>query len=494
MPALADPVCGSKVDPRTDEEERQVVNLMVQGCSSWAGKSLLSTALARIFSRRGLRVAPFKALNMSNNARVVEGGEIATAQYLQALAAGAQPDVRMNPVLVKPEGDTRSQVVVLGKVDPMLSRTAWRGRTNSLWPRIEEAFRSLESESDLLILEGAGSPAEFNLWDADVANMKMAELARAVVLLVADIDRGGAFAHLYGTWSLLPERQQSLIRGFVLNKFRGDPALLDPAPSQLERMTGVPVIGLIPYLHHGLPDEDGAAPVATAPRAEAETIAVIRYPTASNLDEFKLVEGIVQLRWAWEPSDLEDADLVVLPGSKHVASDLAWLRERGFAGAIEQRVRRGGRVLGICGGLQMLGQRIDDAAGVDGSANGLELLPLSTRFDAKKITRRGEARFASLPVPWSALSGLSFSGYEIRHGTSRPNGLVAEAIDGALGFVSGSVLAVYLHGMFESPTLLRAMFGVDRVATLHETFDQLADVVEAGVDMAALDRALGIGG
>jgi adenosylcobyric acid synthase len=396
----------------------------------------------------------------------------------------------MNPVLVKPEGDSRSQVVVLGKVDPLLSRTAWRGRTNSLWPRIEEAFRSLESEFDLLIVEGAGSPAEFNLWDADVANMRVAELAGAVVLLVADINRGGAFAHLYGTWSLLPGRQRSLIRSFVLNKFRGDPALLDPAPAELERMTGVPVIGLIPYLRHGLPDEDGAAPVATAARTDTETIAVIRYPTASNLDEFKPLEVIAQLRWAWEPSDLEDADLVVLPGSKHVASDLAWLRERGFAGAIEQRIGRGGRVLGICGGLQMLGQGIEDAAGVDGSATGLELLPLSTRFDAEKITRRAEARFASLPDPWSALSGLSFSGYEIRHGTSRPTGVVAEAIDGALGFVSGSVLAVYVHGMFESPTLLRAMFGVDRAATLYETFDQLADAIEAGLDMAALERAL----
>src|SRR5439155_8773244 len=304
-----------------------MATLMVQGCSSWAGKSLLSTALARSFARRGVRVAPFKAMNMANNARVVTGGEIATAQYLQALAAGVVPDVRMSPVLVKPEGDMRSQVVVMGKVDRELSRTPWRGRAASLWPTIESAFRSLESEFELVIAEGAGSPAEFNLWDVDVANMRVAELARAVVLLVADIDRGGAFAHLYGTWSLLPEQQRSLIRGFVLNKFRGDPRLLDPAPAELEQMTGVPVIGLIPCLHHALPDEDGAAPIATAPPEGSSTVAVIRYPTASNLDEFKPLEAAVRLRWAWDPSDLQGAGLVVLPGSKHVASDLAWLRK-----------------------------------------------------------------------------------------------------------------------------------------------------------------------
>src|SRR5919197_6679021 len=226
-----------------------VTALMVQGCSSWAGKSLVATGLARSFVRRRVRVAPFKAINMANNARVVQGGEMATAQYLQALAARIEPDVRMNPVLVKPEGDTRSQVVVLGKVDRDLSRRAWRGRAFRLWPRIESAFRSLDAEVDLVIVEGAGSPAEFNLWDVDVANMRIAELARAAVLLVVDIDRGGAFAHLWGTWSLLPERHRSLIEGFVLNKFRGDQALLDPAPAELGRVTGVPVLGVIPYLN-----------------------------------------------------------------------------------------------------------------------------------------------------------------------------------------------------------------------------------------------------
>jgi adenosylcobyric acid synthase len=467
-----------------------VPTVMVQGCSSWAGKSLVTTALARSFARRGVRVAPFKALNMANNARVVHGGEIATAQYLQALAAGIEPDVRMNPVLVKPEGDTRSQVVVLGKVDHELSRTAWRGRAAALWPRIEAAFRSVESDVDVVLAEGAGSPAEFNLWDVDVANMRIAELGHAAVLVVADIDRGGAFAHLWGTWSLLPERHRALIRGFVLNKFRGDQGLLDPAPAELERMTGVPVLGVIPYLEHALPDEDGAGPVAAAPDSDAPTVAVIRYPTSSNLDEFKALQGAARLRWAWTKHDIEDADLVILPGSKFVASDLEWLRGGGFPEALRDRINRGGRVLGICGGVQMLGERLEDAGNVDGTATGLSELALRTRFEAEKITRSTRARFRELPEPWAELSGLSFTGYEIRHGRSVVTGPMREAIAGGLGYVRGSVLGTFVHGMFESSDVARALFGTSRSPTLDETFDSLADAIEAALQMDVLRSAL----
>ncbi len=465
---------------------------MIQGCSSWAGKSLLVTALARCFARRGVKTAPFKALNMSNNARIVDDGEIAAAQYFQALAAGVRPDVRMNPVLVKPEADSRSQVVLLGKVDRELSRTSWRGRAASLWPHIEESFRSLAAQFDLVIIEGAGSPAEFNLWDADVANMRVAELAGSPVLLVADIDRGGAFAHLYGTWSLLPQGQRSLVRGFVLNKFRGDPALLDPAPRELEAMTGVPVVGVIPMLRHFLPDEDGAVLVANSPATNAPTVAVIRYPTASNLDEFKPLEQVARLRWACDPADLDDADLVVLPGSKHVASDLAWLREVGFAAAIRRRVERGGKVLGICGGLQMLGERIEDPAGVEGEAAGLGLLPLVTRFHADKLTRPTEARLGPLPPPWNDLSGVRFAGYEIRHGRSAPASVLSEAIEGGLGYVDGPVLALYVHGMFEAPEVLTALFGRGSWSRLDDVFDSLADAIEASTDFPAIERLAGV--
>lgn len=473
--------------------------LMVQGCSSWAGKSLLTTALARYFARHGLRVSPFKAMNMANNARVAAGGEMASAQYLQALAAGTTPDVRMNPVLVKPETETSSQLVLLGRVDPGLSRTGWRERAAQLWPHIEEAYRSLAAESDLVLIEGAGSPAEFNLWDADVANMRVAALASAPVLLVADVDRGGAFAHLFGTWSLLPAAERARIGGFVLNKFRGDRELLHPGPQELRRRTGVPVAGVLPWLRHALPDEDGAAPpepVADPAGTDRPLVAVIRYPTASNLDEFKPLESVARVIWAEEPADLLAArpgevagsGLVILPGSKFVAGDLAWLRERGFPLALAEHRRAGGRLLGICGGLQMLGAAIEDPFGIDGSAVGLGWLPLRTRFAQDKITRAAQARFADLPAPWSALAGAEVSGYEIRHGLSTPARPLAEAIPAGLGYAEGPVLGVYVHGLFQSPAVRAALFGRAGDASLAATFDLLADAVEEHLDGLLLAR------
>jgi adenosylcobyric acid synthase len=446
--------------------------VMVQGCSSSAGKSLIATALCRAFRRRGLDVAPFKAQNMSNNARVVSGGEIGVAQYLQALAAGVEPDVRMNPVLVKPEGDTRSQVVVLGQPDLELSRRPWRERRGALWPVAAEALRSLAADHDLLVLEGAGSPAEINLRDTDLANMRTAKLADARVLLVADIDRGGAFAHLYGTWALLPEDERALLCGFVLNKFRGDPSLLPPGPERLEELTGVPTLGVVPWLDHGLPDEDGAA---APPRRPGPRVAIVRYPTASNLDEFKPLEQVADVRWAAVPADLDGAELVILPGSKHVAADLRWLRRTGLADRI---AAHRGHVLGICGGLQMLGGAIRDDAGVDGDAHGLGLLPVETVFAAEKATRRTTIRFDDLPEPWVALTGVEATGYEIRHG--RSTGREAAV------YVEGAVCGVYVHGLFEQPAFVQALVGSRPRRTLDDAFDDLADAVEAHLDLGAL--------
>jgi len=463
--------------------------LMVQGASSSAGKSLLTTALARAFHRRGIDVVPFKAQNMSNNARVVAGGEIGTAQYLQALAAGVKPDVRMNPILVKPEGDNRSQVVVLGKPDLKLSRLPWRERLAGLWPVIERSLQSLRAEHDLLLLEGAGSPAEINLRESDLANMRTAKAADARVILVADIDRGGAFAHLYGTWSLLREDERALIAGFVLNKFRGDPSLLPPAPLQLEDLTGVPTLGVLPWLEHGLPDEDGAA---TPQRGNGRaSVAVVRYPTASNLDEFKQLEQVVELRWLDDADAVDGADLLILPGSKHVAADLEWLIRSGLADAVRERVRRSQRVLAICGGLQMLGERVEDRAGVDGTADGLGLLPLRTIFAASKQTEHTSTRFHPLPEPWAALSGKTFSGYEIRHGRTVTTGAVAEALPDGRGFVAGPVLGIYLHGLFEQPALLSAVFGEAPARSLEQAFDELADAVEANLNLDTLLTEIG---
>ena len=453
--------------------------LMVQGVSSSAGKSLLTTALARFFARLGVRVAPFKAQNMSNNARVVDGGEIGVAQFLQALAAGIEPDTRMNPVLVKPEADTRSQVVVDGHPDLELSARAWRERAPSLWPPVERALRSLLADFELVVIEGAGSPAEINLRSTDLANMRVALAADAPVLLVADIDRGGAFAHLYGTWSLVRDDERAVIRAFVLNKFRGDASLLAPAPTDLERLTGVPVIGVLPWLDHGLPDEDGAA----ARGGSGATVAVVRYPTASNLDELRRVEQVARVEWVTGPERLDGAELVVLPGSKHVAADLAWLRRTGLADAVVARARSGRRVLGICGGLQMLGGDLHDESGVDGSAAGLGLLPVTTRFCRRKLTRTVTVPIGELAGPWSVLGGVEYEGYEIRHGRLEPE---VEVI------ARGPVLGLVAHGVFESDEVLQRLFGRRPQRTLDAAFDELADSVEQHLDCDRLRELAGV--
>ena len=464
---------------------------MVQGVSSSAGKSLLVTALARVFARRGVRVAPFKAQNMSNNARVVDGGEIGVAQYLQALAAGAEPDVRMNPVLVKPEGEMRSQVVVLGRADRELSRRPWLERPAALWPVAEAALRALAAEYELVLLEGAGSPAETNLRGADLANMRSALAASAPVVLVADIDRGGAFAHLFGTWSLVADDERPLLRGFVLNKFRGDPALLGDAPSDLAARTGMAYVGLLPWLAHGLPDEDGAP--AGAARRGAPRVAVLAYPTASNLDELKRLEEVVELVPVRDPADLAGARLIVVPGSKHVAADLAWLRERGLDRALEEAAAAGAPVLGICAGLQMLGEEIVDEAGVDGSAAGLGLLPVRTVFHPEKLTERVRVAFGRLGRPWDGLSGLVFDGYEIRHGSSTATGPVAQALPGGRGFARGSVLGISVHGALEQPDVVQALLGTVPGRPLEQVFDELADAVEERLDVAYLAELAGVG-
>ena len=274
---------------------------MVLGCTSNAGKSLLVTALCRWFAREGVDVAPFKAQNMSNNARVVDGGEIGVAQWLQAGAARVHPEVRMNPVLLKPEADTRSQVVVNGVVRRDLTEMPWRDRGRFLWPAMEDAFDGLRAEHDLVVIEGAGSPAEINL--PDLVNNRMLEHADAAALLICDIDRGGAFAHLYGTWALVPDVTRERLAAFVLNKFRGDPSLLEPGPARLSELTGMVAAGMLPMLDHGLPDEEGAT-VRAVPVGDALTVAVVRYPYASNLDELHALAHVAHVRDATGPADL----------------------------------------------------------------------------------------------------------------------------------------------------------------------------------------------
>ncbi|MFV1963239.1 MAG: cobyric acid synthase, partial [Acidimicrobiia bacterium] len=328
--------------------------LMVQGCTSSAGKSFIVTALARIYARRGLTVAPFKGQNMSNNARVVSGGEIGVAQWLQARAAGITPDTRMNPLLIKPEAEG-SQVIHNGAVDVEASNRDWRGRSAGLWPSVQDALHSLMDDFDLVVIEGAGSPAEFNLWDCDVANMRVADEADAPVLLASDIDRGGAFAHIYGTWAILPDGHKDRLAGFILNKFRGDVSLLDPAPRELAEMTGVAHIGTLPWIRHDLPDEDDASLVVRPHRPNRSRVTIIRWPTISNSDEFAQLGQVANIEWAESPNQLAAADMIVLPGSKHVSSDLAWFRSQGFDDALLRIAMNGTPIIGICGGMQILG-------------------------------------------------------------------------------------------------------------------------------------------
>jgi adenosylcobyric acid synthase len=476
--------------------------LMVQGTTSWAGKSLVTTALCRWFARQGVDVVPFKAQNMSNNARIVDGGEIGAAQYLQARAAGVTPHVRMNPVLLKPETNKSSQVVVNGTVDTELSRGEWRGRSETLWPVVADALAELRTAHELVVVEGAGSPAEINLAASDIVNMRVAREADAAVLLVTDIDRGGAFAHLYGTWALLEPRDRTHIRGFVLNRFRGDESLLAPGPEMLEQRTGVPTIGVLPWLDHALPDEDGGGHRdRTARRTDRPTVAVVLYPTASNLDEYRMLEQGVDLVWARTPADLRDADVVVLPGSKHVRGDLAWLRATGLADALCARLAQRGRVLGVCGGLQMLGERIDDLEGVEGPPcvlAGLGALPLVTAFSPHKRTTATTARFGTIDGPWAALSGCVVEGYEIRHGRTRDAGSATDLRDvmpPGLGWARGAALGVYIHGIFEDRSVLDRLFGPFPWPSLQQTFDGLADALDAHLDMtfvsALVDPATG---
>lgn len=458
---------------------------MIQGTSSWAGKSLLTTALARLIARRGIDVAPFKGVNMSNNARAVEGGEIGVAQYLQARAAGVTPTAQMNPVLIKPQSAARSQVIVNGRHDPELSATDWRERAPLLRHAVDTALDALTAEHEVVIAEGAGSPAEINLYDIDLANMHVADRADAAVLLVADINRGGAFAHLYGTWSLIPEPDRARIRGFILNRFRGDADLLAPGPQRLEELTGVPVLGVVPWLAHQLPDEDGASAPAVQAGAAAPFVAVVRYPTASNLDEFKSLEQVAQLKWATRPEDLTDADLVVLPGSRDVGADLDWLRGEGFAPALASRIRSGGRTIAVCGGMQMLGEVIRDPSQLEGGdAHGLGILPLETELASEKLVGERAVSFGELGGAWRQLSHMAVRGYEIRHGASRSD--LAPALPDGLGYASGPVLAVYLHGLFENAAFTRAVTGSAAGTDLEDALEALADAVEPHIELEAV--------
>ncbi len=419
--------------------------VMVLGCTSDAGKSFLSAALCRWFARQGESVAPFKAQNMSNNAAVcTDGAEIGRAQFVQAIAAGVSPQARMNPVLLKPEADTHSQVVVMGRYDPAISHTPWLERRQKLWPIITRAYDSLAAEFDRVVIEGAGSPAEPNLMPYDLVNLAVARHAQAACYLVADIDRGGAFAHLLGTWQTLDPADRALIRGFVLNKFRGDPALLLNANDWLFERTGVPVVALVPLKHHILPEEDNFFHRAPENSGQNLRIGLVLYPWASNLDDLDPLarQDSVDLIPVRTPNELANLSAIVLPGSKNTVASLDYLRKHGLAAKITTLAAGGLPVYGICGGLQMLGRTIHDPEGIEGGdATGLGLLDIATSFGTEKTTRQTTV---------ACTDGGSVQGYEIHLGQTTASPRVQAHLANNLGFRQGNITGVYLHGIFDN--------------------------------------------
>jgi adenosylcobyric acid synthase len=475
--------------------------IMVQGTASSVGKSTLVAGLCRLFARRGVRVAPFKAQNMSNNAAVCPGGgEIGRAQYAQALAAGVEPTVEMNPILLKPQGDT-CQVIINGAVADTLDARAYLDRTTrDLWPVVASALDRLRADYELIVAEGAGSPAEINLHDRDVVNMRVALHAEARVALVADIDKGGAFAALLGTWEWLTSAERRLVRGFILNKFRGDPSLLAPAPALLEQRTGVPVLGVVPYLANlRLAEEDAASLHVDGRSALAPSvveICVVRLPHIANFDEFGglAAERGVVLRYVTDPRDLRAPDLVIVPGTKATIPDLEWLHARGLAKRIRWLAEHATPVLGVCGGFQMLGRRVRDTLLVESTqreCDGLGFLPILTELASEKHLARVSGRFdACLSGVWRSLCGLPFDGYEIHMGrTSGPDDSVLTVSE------DGMVAGTYIHGLFERAepraallTALAAARGLtwQPGAPSPEPYDVIADAIEANVSLEQL--------
>jgi len=496
--------------------------LMVQGTSSSVGKSLLVAALCRIYAGRGVRVAPFKAQNMSNNAAVCAGGaEIGRAQALQARAAGVAPTADMNPILLKPEGDARSQVVVMGQVWQTLPAGDYYRHKESLWAVVTASLDRLRAAYELVIIEGAGSPAELNLRDGDIVNMAVARYARAPVLLAGDVDRGGIFAQLLGTLWLLSPEERALVRGLVVNKFRGDAALFADGVRILEERGGRPVLGVIPYLADlNLPEEDavaldGAADHTGSPAGVVD-IAVIRLPHIANFDDFDplAAEPDVRLRYVSAASVLGRPDAVILPGSKSTMADLAWLRRQGLASAIQRLAGEGVAVVGICGGYQMMGRVIRDPDHVEGAGTetgGLALLPTGSVFLRRKETHRAQARVLGGPGWLSLLAGQCVEGYEIHAGHTtgsvawlqieQRDGKPATVPDGAVAG-DGRVWGCYLHGLFANEQFRRAwLAGLtaggrpaahhvrQRYApTIESELDRLADTVAAALNMERLEQ------
>jgi len=485
--------------------------IMVQGTMSGAGKSLLCAALCRIFKQDGYKVAPFKSQNMALNSYVTRNGmEMGRAQVMQAEAAGIEPDVRMNPVLLKPSSDIGSQVIVLGEVRGQMTATEYYEYKNSLMPEVMKAYNELAEENDIIVIEGAGSPAEINLRENDIVNMGMAEAAGAPVLLAGDIDRGGVFAQLYGTVKLLTEDEQKRIAGLIVNKFRGDIDILAPGLKMVEEKTGIPVLGVIPYIRVDIDDEDSLAPRLSA-KSEVKPldIAIIRIPRMSNFTDFAPLEAheVIGARYVQSAEELHNPDMVIIPGTKSTMDDLLWMRQNGIESAIQKLASSGTPVLGVCGGYQMMGEKLQDPHHIEGDLeemHGMGLLPTETTFTQIKTRTRFTA-----DVKAKDFEGAKLDGYEIHMGESIVKGDPFLTLENGKddGCACGTNFGTYLHGLFDTGELTEKLVKylcdrkgieyseaapISHSAYVEKQYDILADGVRAAMDFDKIYKIMGL--
>ena len=479
--------------------------IMIQGTTSNAGKSLLAAGLCRVFHQDGYKVAPFKSQNMALNSFITKDGfEMGRAQVMQAEAAGIAPDVRMNPILLKPTSDKGSQVIVNGEVLGNMNAKEYYAKKHELIPDIMKAYGELDAEYDIIVIEGAGSPAEINLKEQDIVNMGMARMAGAPVLIVGDIDKGGVFAALAGTMLLLTDEEKAMVKGTIINKFRGDVSILKRGLTMLEDIIHVPVVGVVPYLRIHVDDEDSLTErFERSQKPALVDIAVLRFPRISNFTDFNPLEYIegVSLRYVGSVAELGDPDLIILPGTKNTMADLLWMRQCGLEASVLKHAAKGKPVFGVCGGYQMLGRTVSDpeqveAAGVT-EISGMGLLDMDTEFRGEKVQTQTQGVISGVEGTLSPLNGLAYEGYEIHMGRSRQE---MPALSGG-----GNVYGSYVHGIFDAPgiadTILRTLcakkgVSFDALATFdargykERQYDLLADVVRGGLDMSFVYRVL----
>lgn len=498
--------------------------IMIQGTMSGAGKSLLCAGLCRIFKQDGYKVAPFKSQNMALNSFITEEGlEMGRAQVVQAEAAGVKPTVYMNPVLLKPTNDVGSQVIVNGEVLGNMSAREYFSYKKKLVPDIMKAFHKLEEEYDIIVIEGAGSPAEINLKSEDIVNMGLAEMVDAPVLLTGDIDRGGVFAQLLGTMMLLEEKERERVKGLVINKFRGDKTILDPGIKMLEEKANIPVVGVVPYTQVEIEDEDSLTERlenAFGKIAQID-IVVIRTPRISNFTDFMLLENhpSVNLRYVKTKEMLGNPDMILLPGTKNTMGDLLWMRQNGLEGAILKAEKNGTVIFGICGGYQMLGETICDPQGIEngGSIRGMGLLPVETVFEGEKTRTRVTGTFKGAEGIFATINGLAFEGYEIHMGETNwsdgTNGRadlteIKDIVTGQRkrdGCSRGNVYGTYVHGILDKDKVITYILealaekkgihlepdeGMDLMQFKETQYDLLADVLRDHMDMEAIHEMI----